>query len=31
MMRGDANLKAVIARRDTLHISTLVIEGAYHG
>ncbi len=29
-MRGDANLNAVVARRDTLLNSTLVVEGAHH-
>jgi hypothetical protein len=31
MMRGDANLNTAVARRDTLLISTLVVDGAYHG
>jgi hypothetical protein len=30
MMRGDANLNAVVARRDTLLNSTLVVEGGAH-
>jgi hypothetical protein len=30
-MRGDLNLNAVVPRRDTLLISTPVVEGVYHG